>query len=30
MQKDSTNVCASDRKGFDGGIIGEKLKHEEE
>jgi len=26
MQKDSTNVCASDLKGFDRGIIGEKLE----
>jgi len=26
MQKDLTNVCASDRKGFDRGIIGEKLE----
>jgi len=26
MQKDSTNVCASDQKDFDRGIIGEKLE----
>ena len=26
LQKDSTNVCASDGKDFDRGIIGEKLE----